>query len=56
MSDPPEVSSEALCECFEIAESMDDVRGIGRTSVVSPTDGEAVDRGDGGDELPKGFG
>lgn len=56
MSDAREVSSEALCECFEIAESMDDVRGIGRTAgraAVSPISGDAVDRGEGGDELPK---
>lgn len=58
MSDAPEVSSEVLCECFEMAESIDDVRGIGRTANeagVSPRGGEAVDRGEGGEELPNGL-
>lgn len=56
MSDPPEVSSVVLYECFEIAESMDDVRGIGRTAGgadVSLGGGHAVERGEGGEELPK---
>ena len=59
MSGVLEVPSEVLCECFEMAESMDDVRGIGRNSGgadVSPSGGDAVDRGEGGEELPKGFG
>ena len=59
MSGAPEVSSEVLWECFEMAESMDDVRGVGRTSGGAgdrPNGGDAVDRGEGGDELPKGLG
>ena len=59
MSGTLEVSSDVLYECFEIAESMEDVRGIGRTSDeadVSSSGGDVVDRGEGGEELPKGLG
>lgn len=58
MSDAPDISSEVLCECFEIAESMDDVRGIGRTAGGAGVwlgGGDAVDRGEGGEELPEGL-
>lgn len=43
-------------DTVEIAESIDEVRGIGRASGRKPVlggGGEAVDKGDGGDELPK---
>lgn len=44
-------------DIVEIAESMDEVRGIGRVSgptAISSRCGDAVDRGDGGDEFPSG--
>lgn len=62
MSGRPEAEScDGRCECivlrdtFEIAESMDEVRGIGRPSgrfSMPAGAGDVVDRGDGGKESP----
>ncbi len=45
-------------DIVEIAESIDEVRGIGCASGRKPVageGGEAVGRGDGGDDLPRGM-
>ena len=62
MSGRPEAEScDGLCECMfpreivDIAESIDEVRGIGRISerfITAVRGGDVVDRGDGGEELP----